>query len=154
MRELTMVWVPGMLSSESQDRILAFGTCDTQKRGRRTIICDCGGAAAVEFLIMLGPLLLLLLGTFDVGLLMLAQLRISFAVEAAAKCSAIGAVMCTSPSLTAAYGASIAGLPGLTASDFLVTTALCGTNVTASYGYAGMVLPAMTLSAGVCYPSG
>ena len=33
----------------------------------------------------------------------------------------------------AAYGASIAGLRGLRASGFLVTTAACGINVTASY---------------------
>src|SRR6266853_245820 len=55
------------------------------------------------------------------------------AVEAAAKCGAISAAMCASPPQTSAYGASIAGLPGLDASGFLVTTTACGINVTVTY---------------------
>jgi Flp pilus assembly protein TadG len=115
---------------------------------------DCNGVVAIEFLIMLGPLLLLLLGTFDIGLMTLSETRINFAVEAAAKCGAIGAAMCISPSQTAAYGSSIAGLPGLDASGFLVTAAPCGMYVTATYAYAGVVLPAITMRAGACYPTG
>ena len=75
-------------------------------------------------------------------------------IEAAAKCGAISAAMCASPPQTSAYGASIAGLRGLDASGFLVTTAACGMNVTVTYAYAGMVLPAITLSASACYPTG
>jgi hypothetical protein len=66
------------------------------------LVRDCNGVVAIEFLIMLGPLLLLLLGTFDIGLMTLSETRINFAVEAAAKCGAIGAAMCISPSQTAA----------------------------------------------------
>jgi hypothetical protein len=117
------------------------------------LVRDCNGAVAIEFLIMLGPLLLLLLGTFDIGLMTLTETRINFAVEAAAKCGAI-ATMCISPSQTAAYGSSIAGLPGLDASGFLVTTEACGMYVTATYAYAGVVLPAITMRAGACYPTG
>ena len=73
---------------------------------------------AVQFVFLLFPLLLLLLGTFDIGLAMLTANRINFAVEAAAKCGAVGTAMCGSPAQTAAYGASIAGLPGLDASSF------------------------------------
>ena len=73
------------------------------------LVRDCNGVVAIEFLIMLGPLLLLLLGTFDIGLMTLSETRINFAVEAAAKCGAIAAAMCISPSQTAAYGSSIAG---------------------------------------------
>ena len=105
-------------------------------------------------MIILVPLLLLLLGTFDIGLVMLTEARINFAVEAAAKCGAINATMCTSPSQTAAYGASLATLPGLDASGFLIEMAACGIYVTATYPYAGVVLPAMTLRAGACYPTG
>ena len=125
----------------------------TVASARKELVRDCSGAIAIEFVIMLGPLLLLLLGTFDIGLLTLTDTRINFAVEAAAKCGAIGTT-CTSPSDTAAYGASIAGLRGLDASGFSVTTAVCGMNVTATYSYAGVLLPAMTLSAGACYPIG
>jgi hypothetical protein len=64
----------------------------------RRLIRDCSGAVAIEFLIVSFPLVLLLLGTFDIGLLMLTKGRINFAVEAAAKCGAIGATVCASPS--------------------------------------------------------
>ena len=122
--------------------------------GLRGLVRDCSGAVAVEFLVVLGPLLLLLLGTFDIGIVTLTATRINFAVEAAAKCGAISAAMCASPPQTSAYGASIAGLRGLDASGFSVTTAACGMNVTVTYAYAGVVLPAITLNAGACYPAG
>jgi hypothetical protein len=80
-------------------------------------------------------------------LLTLTDTRINFAVEAAAKCGAIGTT-CVSPSDTAAYGASIAGLPGLDASDFSVTTTSCGLNVTVTYSYAGVVLPTIRIKPG------
>jgi len=140
-----------MSSSGSRDRLVAV-LCDAGVSGLKDLVRDCRGAAAVEFLVILGPLLLLLLGTFDIGLAMLTKTRINFAVEAAARCGAISASMCPSPPQTAAYGASIAGLRGLDASGFSVTTAACGINVRASYPYSGIVLPALILSAGACSP--
>ena len=47
---------------------------------------NCDGAVAVEFVVMLFPMLLLVLGTFDTGFALLTETRITFAVEAAAKC--------------------------------------------------------------------
>jgi Flp pilus assembly protein TadG len=114
---------------------------------------DRDGAVAVEFAFILIPLLLLLFGIFDLGVAMLTETRINFAVEAAAKCGAIGAAICASPAETAIYAVSVAGVPGLSASSFAVTTAACGINVTATYAYNGMILPAMTLRAGACYPA-
>ena len=114
--------------------------------------CDRDGAVAVEFAFILIPLLLLLLGVFDLGVAMLTETRINFAVEAAAKCGAIGAMTCASPAETAIFAVSVAGVPGISASAFAVTTAACGVNVAASYTYNGMILPAMTLTAGACYP--
>src|SRR5262245_42692059 len=119
-----------MSSRGSQDR---FVVCAHRASGLRGLARDCRGAVAVEFLVMLGPLLLLLLGTFDIGVAMLTATRINFAVEAAARCGAISATMCPSPPQTAAYGASIAGLRGLDASGFSVTAVACGINVTARY---------------------
>jgi Flp pilus assembly protein TadG len=114
---------------------------------------DCGGAVAVEFALILIPLLLLLFGIFDLGMAMLTEMRINFAVEAAAKCEAIGSPTCASSAETAVYGASVARVPGLNASGFVVTTGACGVSVTATYAYNGMILPAMTLNAGACYPA-
>src|SRR5262249_49454105 len=115
---------------------------------------NCRGAVAVELVILLFPMTLMLFGIFDIGMAMLTETRINFAAEAAAKCGAISAPTCASPSHTAAYGASIAALPGLNALGFSVTTAACGIYVTATYPYAGVVLPPITLSAGACYPAG
>jgi hypothetical protein len=120
----------------------------------RTVATNCGGSIAVEFAIIIIPFLLLLIGAADLGFAMLTETRITFAVEAAAKCGAIGAAMCASASETAVYGASVAGVPGLGASGFVVTTATCGLSVTATYPYTGMVLPAITLKAAACYPAG
>jgi Flp pilus assembly protein TadG len=142
----------------SQDHVNIFAT----KRGRALVplvsalsgvVRDCGGAVALEFAFISIPLLLLLFGAFDLGVAMLTETKINFAVEAAAKCGAIGAATCASPAETAVYGASVAGVPGLGASGFVVTTAACGVSVTASYAYNGMILPAMTLNAGACYPA-
>jgi hypothetical protein len=138
-------------SSGSRDRFVAV-LCNAGVSSPKGLVRDCRGAVAAEFLIIVGPLLLLLLGTFDVGLAMLTETRINFAVEAAARCGAISAAACPSPPETAAYGASIAGLRGFDASRFEVTPAECGIHVTASYPYSGIVLPALTLSAGACYP--
>jgi TadE-like protein len=143
-----------MLSPEDRGRLGAFDACSVGASPLRNVARDCGGAVAVEFAIISIPLLFLMAGGFDLGLAMLTETRINFAVEAAAKCGAISAAMCTSPPQTAAYGASIAGLRGINASSFLVTTEACGMNVTATYAYAGVVLPAITLSAGACYPTG
>jgi Flp pilus assembly protein TadG len=123
-------------------------------RANALIAQDCCGAVAVEFAVLLVPLLLLLVGGTDLGFAMLTETRITFAVEAAAKCGAIGATMCASASETAAYGATVARVRGLDASEFVVVTEPCGVSVTATYPYVGMILPAITLRAGACYPAG
>ena len=70
----------------------------------RGLAHDCDGAVVAEFVIILLPLLLLLFGTLDLGLAVLAKMRISFAVEAAAKCGALNMAVCSSASAIAAYG--------------------------------------------------
>jgi Flp pilus assembly protein TadG len=114
---------------------------------------DCGGTVALEFAFISIPLLLLLFGIFDLGVAMLTDTKINFAVEAAAKCGAIRSPTCESSAETAVYGASVAAVRGLSASGFVVTRAACGVSVTASYAYNGMILPAMTLNARACYPA-
>jgi hypothetical protein len=115
---------------------------------------NCQGAIAVEFAVLSVPMLLLVFGIFDTGFAFLDETKITFAVEAAAKCGVVNMTLCGSPAETAAYGASVAAVPGLDASGFVVTTAACGISVTASYPYAGIVLPVVTLTAGACYPTG
>src|ERR1700757_694490 len=111
---LAVIRLPLMSPPGSRDRVVAVSARGVGTGSLWELLRDCSGAVAVEFVLILGPLLLLLLGTFDIGLATLSATRINFAVEAAAKCGAI-ATMCISPSQTAAYGSSIAGLPGLDA---------------------------------------
>jgi len=137
---LAVIPLPLTSSPATRDRVVVVRAWGIGTSALRGLLRDCHGVVALEFVILLGPLLLLLLGIFDIGLLTLTDTRINFAVEAAAKCGAIGTT-CISPSDTATYGASIAGLQGLGASGFAVTTAPCGVSVTATYSYAGVVLP-------------
>ena len=150
---MAVIPLPLTSSPATRDRVVVVRAWGIGTSALRGLVRDCGGVVAVEFVIMLGPMLLLLLGIFDIGLLTLTDTRINFAVEAAAKCGAIGAT-CTSPSDTAAYGASIAGLRGLDASGFSVTTASCGLSVTGNLLVCWCVLPTITLNAGACYPTG
>jgi TadE-like protein len=62
--------------------------------------------------IILLPLLLLLFGTLDLGLAVLAKTRISFAVEAAAKCGALNMAVCSSASEIAALRGLHRGVAG------------------------------------------
>ena len=150
---MAVIPLPLTTSPATRDRVVVVRARGIGASALRGVLRDCHGVVVLEFVILLGPLLLLLLGIFDIGLLTLTNTRINFTVEAAAKCGAISTT-CTSPSDTAAYGASISGLPGLDASGFSVTTASCGFSVTATYSYAGAVLPTITLNARACYPIG
>src|SRR5258708_19266947 len=102
-----------MFSLGSRDCFVTVRAPSVGTSGLRGLVRDCSGAVAVEFLIMLGPLLLLLLGTFDIGIATLTATRINFAVEAAAKCGAISAAMCPSPPHTSPHRPSIPRLPPL-----------------------------------------
>ena len=137
-----------------RERDLKVRVCGAAASGLTAAARDCEGAIAAEFAILLLPLLLLLLGTVDIGFALLTETRISFAVEAAAKCGAVNTGICGSSTEIATYGASVAGVPGLDPSGFGVTTAACGVSVTATFPYAGMVLPAITLGGAACYPTG
>jgi len=110
---------------------------------------DCG-SILVEAAIILPVLLLLVLGGLDLGLGMVASLRLNFAVEAASRCGAIGATPCPDQGSTAQYAAQAAGVP---VDAFTVTKVACGILVSASYQFQPTILPAFDLSATACYPT-
>ncbi len=101
------------------------------------------GAAALEFAMAVTPLLLLILGTIEGGLLLWSWQALEGAVIEAGRCAALDAASCqnvaTTPANTASYAATAAnarGLPSVTSSNVTVSTgvsaqALCG-NTTAN----------------------
>src|ERR1700675_3482302 len=77
-------------------------------------ISDISGAAAVEFAMILWPLMLLLLGTVDGGRMLWTQNSLQYAVEQAARCAAVNstttcstAAQIQSYAATMAYGSSL-----------------------------------------------
>jgi Flp pilus assembly protein TadG len=131
-----------------------------------------GGAAALEFALAVTPLLLLLLGTIEGGLLLWSWQALEGAVIDAGRCAALDATSCqnaaTTPSNTASYAASAAQLRGLssvTASNVTVSTgttakALCGNTtasvVTVSIAYKFSMISLIplpsTLTVAACFP--
>ncbi len=61
------------------------------------------GAAALELSLALPAFLMLILGTINAGRLMFASSSLNYAVEEAARCSAVNAVLCPTHSTTVSY---------------------------------------------------
>jgi Flp pilus assembly protein TadG len=91
------------------------------------------GSIALEYAIILPVLLLFLIGIIDTGRLIWSATALSFAVETAARCSAITA--CSTASQTAQYAVNQAWFLNATASNFSVASQTCGVSVSASYTF-------------------
>jgi Flp pilus assembly protein TadG len=133
---------------------------------------DRAGTAALEFALAVTPLLLLILGIIEGGLLLWSWQALEGAVIEAGRCASLDAASCqnvaTTPAKTASYAATAAqarGLGSVTTSNVTVTTgtaaqALCG-NTTAGVVSIAMIykfpmigfipLPS-TLTATACFP--
>jgi Flp pilus assembly protein TadG len=117
------------------------------------------GTAAVEFAFLLPVFLLMLLGIIEFGRLLWTQSSLQNAVEAAARYAAINYPTCGSTSQTTSYAASETFGQSIPASDFALTCATCGTQVTATLSFTPVVpallpfLNNITLSAQSCYPT-
>lgn len=123
-------------------------------------ICRRGGAAAIEYALILPMLLLFVIGIIDVGRLLWTFTTLSRSVEAAARCGAINTVDCgttaniQSRAVAEAWGMTIA------ASAYTVTLPACGVQVVGTYDFV-FAIPALatatplgtiTLQATACYP--
>jgi Flp pilus assembly protein TadG len=120
---------------------------------------DIRGAAAVEFALILWPLLLLLLGTIDGGRILWTQNTLQYAVEQAARCAVVNSTTtCSTAAQIKSYAASMANGMSLSPSVFSSTSAGCGANTTqvsASYLYSPLFpFPSnVTLTASSCRPT-
>jgi Flp pilus assembly protein TadG len=115
------------------------------------------GATAVEFAFTMPLFLALLIGGVQLGLALWTQFGLEYGAEAAARCGSITPATCSSSTQIASYAASHAfGLP-VTSSNFTVSAAGCGNQVSGSYAYNLYTIIAgtksITLSARACFPS-
>ena len=111
------------------------------------------GTTTIEFALVLGPLLLLLMGIVKVGDVVWIQNVLNYSVEEAARCGAVNPTVCATPGQIQSYAASAAG-SGISAT-YVASSQSCGSDVTASYT-AAVSAPFLTfsipLSAHACYP--
>jgi len=93
------------------------------------------GATAVEAAFVLPVLLLVLLGTIELGRLAWTRTALEFAVQEAARCASVRPGVCGSSAQTAAFAAGRVSLLGVPASAFTVTPQACGAQVRAVLNY-------------------
>lgn len=112
------------------------------------------GAAAVETAMVLPALLLILLGSIEIGRFAWMRAGLQFAVQEAARCAAVQPTVCGTAAQTQAFAASKVTALNIPASDFTVSTPACGTQVQASAPYSylifGIFPAAPTLTAQTC----
>ena len=121
----------------------------------RRLLRDHAGAAAVEFALVVPAFLMLLIGVMELGRLMWTQNALHYAVEEAARCSAVDTNICSSTSTAQSFAAGRSGLAFAT-SVFTVTKTSCGWQVSASYPFlfVGFLSEySVTLHAQACYPT-
>jgi Flp pilus assembly protein TadG len=118
-------YLPAILLHRSQARI----------HGLRAIIGlarDQRAATAVEFAIVVGPLILLLFGIIEFGRALWMLNALHYSSEEAARCASNNPAMCGTSSQIQSFAASRSGAD-YKAEVFTVTSAACGNLVTASY---------------------
>ena len=119
---------------------------------------DVRGVAAVEFALILLPLLLMVLGIIDGGRMLWTQNSLQYAVEQAARCAVVNTTTCGTTAQIQSYAASMVYGMSLSTSVFSSSSAGCGTlvgtQVSASYAYTPLFpFPNnVTLKASSCRP--
>jgi Flp pilus assembly protein TadG len=121
------------------------------------------GSMALEYGLLLPVLLLLMMGTMDVGRLIWTYTTLHRAVEASARCAAINPTACGTSSQIVSRAVSEAWGLSVTPSTFTAQTQSCGARVTANYSFP-LFIPwiagtpsedqpnTITLTVSACYP--
>lgn len=113
-----------------------------------------GGAAAIEYALVLPAFITLIVGGVCAAQLAFAVNSLHFAVEDAARCAAVKTTVCTSSSTTISYAQARYSGPQITPT-FDYSSGGCGHTVTAS-GHYPIILAVYTInvpiSAAACYP--
>jgi Flp pilus assembly protein TadG len=116
---------------------------------------DTEGVTAVEFALISPVLLLLLMGGIEGGRMLWAENSLQYAVERAARCAVVTPSVCGTAAQVQTYAASVDYGQNVSASAFSLTTASCGTLVSASLSYTPLfpIVTNVTLTASSCRPS-
>ena len=116
---------------------------------------DLGGATALEYALVLPVFVLLVLGSISAATLGLTIASMNYAVEEAARCSAVKKPACLTPTATATYARTRYMGPSVSP-VFIYTAAGCGNTVTGTATFKLNLVPAfhsVPLSTSACYPS-
>ncbi len=115
---------------------------------------DPAGSLTVDFALIAAPLLLLLLGTMEVGRMLWYQNALNYSVQEAARCASIDVNNCNTTDQVKNYAAARSGA-GFAASVFSLSSLACGYQVSANYPISlsiPLVPLSVTLTAQSCYP--
>lgn len=125
-------------------------------KSRAGLARACGGATSVEMAIVLPAFLLLLFGVVETGRIFWTQSTLQYAVEAAARCSAVNTAQCGTTSSIQSYAVSQSVGITVSSSNFRVTEPSCGHQVSISYSFNLIVTElypgTITLNAQSCHP--
>jgi Flp pilus assembly protein TadG len=134
------------------------GDRENQMTGR-ALFKDRQGVSAVEFAITLPLFLLMVLGVWQIGNGMWAQVALQHGVEMAARCMAVNPTACGNIDIsgTQSYAADQSYGFNPTPSIFSVSQPTCGNQVSADYTISPVVanigIPTLTVHAQACYQS-
>jgi Flp pilus assembly protein TadG len=115
---------------------------------------DNRGTTVVEFGILAPVAIMLLVGTFYLGLSLFLVGSLHFAVEEAARCASVNTGVCTDSATTVAYAQSHYFGPSASPT-FTYAAAACGNSMTATISYVmdvGMTKFTIPVSASACFP--
>lgn len=124
--------------------------------GMRALLARLGreekGAAAVEFVLILIPMVMLTLGAINLSLMVYTVATLNYAAEDAARCLSVKKTTCTAASVNT-YGRGRYTGPG--AASFTASSATCGNRVVGTVDYVfttGLTSTIIPLSSQACYP--
>jgi Flp pilus assembly protein TadG len=118
---------------------------------------DESGASAVEFAITAPVFFAVVFGIIEGGLLLWTQLGLQHGAEMAARCAAVNKTMCNNSSAVQNFAVQNSYGLNPAPSTFTVTTAACGTQISAAYTFNFITTyfgtPNVGLTAQSCFPS-
>ena len=118
---------------------------------------DRRGAISMEVGFLALPLVMLLLGAFELGLTLKTRAALQYAAEFGARCAVVTPTSCSSSVQVQAYVAPLLNGVTLKSNTFTLASASCGKEVTASLPYGGtlkiVLQTPLVLRARSCFPT-